>query len=42
MNKDLILKEEEIIYLCNTAREIFMSQPIFLELSPPIFICGNS
>ena len=27
--------------LCKTAREIFMEQPVFLELEAPIKICGK-
>jgi serine/threonine-protein phosphatase PP1 catalytic subunit len=34
------LSEGEIKYLCITAKEIFLSQPNFLELSGPITVCG--
>lgn len=34
------LEEYEIKYLCLTAREIFINQPILLELEAPIKICG--
>ena len=34
------LTEQEIKGLCVKAREIFMSQPILLELEAPIKICG--
>ena len=34
------LAEHEIRGLCLKAREIFMSQPILLELEAPIKICG--
>jgi len=27
--------------LCNTAREIFLSQPPLLELEAPIKVCGD-
>lgn len=30
------IKESEIEYLCRTAREIFISQPILLDLEAPI------
>ena len=35
------LAEHEIRGLCLRAREIFMSQPILLELEAPIKICGK-
>ncbi|KAI8867820.1 protein phosphatase type 1 [Ramicandelaber brevisporus] len=35
------LQEHEIRYLCVTAREIFLSQSILLELEAPIKICGD-
>jgi len=35
------LTENEIKGLCIKAREIFMSQPILLELEAPIKICGD-
>ena len=34
------LQEYEIKYLCTKAREIFINQPILLELEAPIKICG--
>ncbi|KAJ7148321.1 serine/threonine-protein phosphatase PP1 [Mycena filopes] len=36
------LQEHEIHYLCTTAREIFLAQPILLELEAPIKICGDT
>ncbi|KAK7052739.1 Metallo-dependent phosphatase-like protein [Favolaschia claudopus] len=36
------LLEYEIQYLCKTAREIMLSQPILLELEAPIKICGDT
>lgn len=38
--KAVHLEEYEIKYLCLTAREIFINQPILLELEAPIKICG--
>ena len=32
----------EIIWLCQTVRQIFLDQPILLELQPPITICGDT
>jgi serine/threonine-protein phosphatase PP1 catalytic subunit len=40
-NKIVNLTESEIKYLCYTAKEIFLSQPILLELITPIKICGD-
>jgi hypothetical protein len=38
--KPVQLQEYEIKYLCTKAREIFINQPILLELEAPIKICG--
>eukprot|EP00960_Hanusia_phi_P053429 762068-Hanusia_phi.AAC.2 len=35
------LTEFEVKALCTKAREIFMSQPVLLELEAPIKICGK-
>ena len=40
--KAVQLQEYEIKYLCTKAREIFIGQPILLELEAPIKICGMS
>jgi len=40
--KQVQLAEFEIKYLCTKAREIFISQPILLELEAPIKICGEN
>lgn len=40
--KQVQLQESEIRFLCTKAREIFISQPILLELEAPIKICGGS
>ena len=39
--KQVNLAEHEVRALCLKAREIFMSQPVLLELEAPIKICGN-
>lgn len=39
--KNVQLSEEDIKYLCTTAREWFISQPNLLELEAPIKICGK-
>ena len=40
-NKIVQLTEAEIKWLCNTSKEIFLAQPILLELTTPIKICGD-
>lgn len=40
--KQVQLLEVEIRYLCTKAREIFISQPILLELEAPIKVCPPS
>ncbi|KAI9159322.1 type 1 serine/threonine-protein phosphatase catalytic subunit glc7 [Blastocladiella emersonii ATCC 22665] len=35
------LEEREIRWLCGTSREIFLSQPVLLELEAPVQICGD-
>ncbi len=39
--KQVTLTEGEIRSLCIRAREVFMSQPVLLELEAPIKICGD-
>jgi hypothetical protein len=34
--------ENEIKFLCLKVKEIFAEQPIFLELSSPINVCGKN
>lgn len=40
--KQVQLEEEEIRHLCKRSREIFINQPILLELEAPIKICGKN
>jgi serine/threonine-protein phosphatase PP1 catalytic subunit len=40
--KSVCLKNAEIIYICHRVREVFMDQPILLELNPPVNIVGES
>lgn len=40
--KNVQLTENEIKGLCLKSREIFLSQPILLELEAPLKICGKS
>ena len=39
--KQVQLLEAEIRHLCQKAREIFISQPILLELEAPIKVCAS-
>jgi serine/threonine-protein phosphatase PP1 catalytic subunit len=39
--KQVQLLESEIRHLCTKAREIFISQPILLELEAPIKVCRH-
>lgn len=41
-NKPVNLTENEVRYLCNASREVFLSQPILLELEAPLKICGDT
>lgn len=40
-SKKICLKNFEIMQICYLAREIFISQPALLELSPPVKIAGD-
>ena len=40
--KQVNLPESDIRTLCVKARDIFISQPILLELQAPIKICGRT
>ena len=39
--KEVNLQEEHIIALCRKSRDLFLSQPILLELEAPLKICGD-
>lgn len=39
--KRVTLLENEIAYLCQKSRQIFLSQPVLLELEAPIKVCGK-
>jgi serine/threonine-protein phosphatase PP1 catalytic subunit len=39
--KQVNLPEAEIKFLCREARQVFMDQPVLLELEAPIKICGD-
>jgi serine/threonine-protein phosphatase PP1 catalytic subunit len=39
--KEVNLEEDHIIMLCRKSRDLFLSQPILLELEAPLKICGD-
>lgn len=41
VSKSVCLKNTEITSLCSAAREVFLSQPTLIELSPPVKIVGD-
>ncbi|KAG5456755.1 MAG: Metallo-dependent phosphatase-like protein, partial [Olpidium bornovanus] len=41
VSKNVCLKNSEIAAICNAAREIFLSQPALIEISPPVKIVGD-
>ena len=40
--RNVKIKEKDVSLLCKISREIFMEQPVFLELEAPIKICGDT
>ena len=41
LTKSVCLKNNEITAICSAAREVFLSQPTLIELSPPVKIVGD-
>ena len=39
--KNLCLKNSEVLVICSLAREVFLNQPMMLEIQAPINICGD-
>ncbi|KAK3845334.1 MAG: calcineurin-like phosphoesterase [Linnemannia gamsii] len=39
--KNICLRNNEIVYICQTAREVFLSQPTLIELNAPVKIVGD-
>lgn len=35
------LKHEEVCYIIKKSQDVFQSQPMLIELSPPLHICGD-
>lgn len=42
MQKQVLLREDEIKSVLNDVRDVFMSQPMLLEIKPPVRICGDT
>jgi len=40
-SSQVTLNEEEVKILCQRSREIFLSQPILIEVEAPVKICGD-
>lgn len=41
-SKSFPLLEHEVINLCLQARQVFLGQPMLLEIASPVNICGKS
>ncbi|ORC93491.1 serine/threonine-protein phosphatase PP1, partial [Trypanosoma theileri] len=39
--QQILIREEDIRNVLNAVRDIFMSQPMLLEIKPPVRICGD-
>ncbi|CBH10659.1 serine/threonine-protein phosphatase PP1,pseudogene, putative [Trypanosoma brucei gambiense DAL972] len=39
--RQILIREEDIRTILNTVRDVFMSQPMLLEITPPVRICGD-
>ncbi|KAF9092381.1 hypothetical protein BGX29_010489 [Mortierella sp. GBA35] len=39
--KNICLRNNEIVYICQQAREVFLSQPTLIELNAPVKIVGD-
>ncbi|KAF9905177.1 hypothetical protein EC991_001939 [Linnemannia zychae] len=39
--KNICLRNNEIVYICHAAREVFLSQPTLIELNAPVKIVGD-
>lgn len=42
MQKQILIKEDEIKTVLTEVREVFMAQPMLLEIKPPVRICGDT
>jgi len=41
VSKSICLKNSEILFICQMAREVFLSQPTLIELNAPVKIVGD-
>ncbi|KAF9089182.1 hypothetical protein BGX27_002544 [Mortierella sp. AM989] len=41
VSKNICLRNNEIVYICQMAREVFLSQPTLIELNAPVKIVGD-
>ncbi|KAI8362136.1 Metallo-dependent phosphatase-like protein [Mortierella sp. GBAus27b] len=41
VSKNICLRNNEIVYICQTAREVLLSQPTLIELNAPVKIVGD-
>ena len=39
--RPIVLKKKEIMFIINKSKPIISSQPVFLELVPPLVVCGD-
>jgi serine/threonine-protein phosphatase PP1 catalytic subunit len=39
---EVIMPEETIVKICRQARDVFLNQPMLLEISTPVNICGDT
>ncbi|RHW72711.1 serine threonine-protein phosphatase PP1 [Trypanosoma brucei equiperdum] len=39
--RQILIREEDIRTILNAVRDVFMSQPVVLEITPPVRICGD-
>ncbi|EPY27237.1 protein phosphatase [Angomonas deanei] len=42
VQRQIMIREDEIKMVLNAVREIFMSQPMLLEIRPPVRVCGDT
>ncbi|KAF9985478.1 hypothetical protein BGZ65_010753 [Modicella reniformis] len=41
VSKNICLRNHEIVYICQTVKEVFLSQPTLIELNAPVKIVGD-
>ncbi|RNC59149.1 serine/threonine-protein phosphatase PP1, partial [Trypanosoma cruzi] len=40
--RQILIREEDIRSVLDSVRDVFMSQPMLLEIRPPVRICGDT